>query len=242
MRRIRTLRILSSAAAIAAACGMIGGPGLGSAQSTGGWPTFHGDSARDGFTSVSGPGTSLVANQWQLPKPTVSSPAVDSAGTAYIGDNDGKVYALSPSNPVAPKWSFATGGPVEDGPTLSPDGKTLYVGSDDGMVYALNTADGTKRWAVDMAGQIHGSPLVSSDGGTLFVSNVNGTIKGIQTSNGSVLWNNAINGAIPGSLAISPDGSSLYAATAEGYMYAIADSGANAGKPQNPYYLDGAAA
>lgn len=235
---MRHKRALGAMAALTAATVLTGVPRLSSAQSANTWSTFHGDAARDGFSTLSGPRSSAVANQWQLPRGIASSPVVDAGGTAYVGDNDGNVYAFTPSNPTGPKWSFTTGGPVVDAPSLSPDGKTLYVGSDDGAVYALNTSDGSKVWTHAIGGAIEGSPVVSSDGATIYESNLNGTIVALKASDGSVAWSTPINGAIPGSMALSPDGSNLYVGTSTDYMYAVATGGTTPGQAVKPYYLD----
>lgn len=232
---------MGAAAALAAAAVLTGVPRLSSAQTAASWSTFHGNAARSGYTTQSGPATSVVANQWTLPRAIVGSAAVDAGGTAYIGDTDGKVYAFNSSNPAGPIWTFATGARVIDTPSLSPDGKTVYVGSDDGYLYALDASKGTKIWSQSVGGAVEGSPLVSSDGGTIYVSNVNGTIYALKSTDGSVVWHTVINGAIPGSMALSADGTSLYVATSTDYMYAVATGGATPGQATKPYYLDGPA-
>lgn len=233
--------MLGAAAALAAAAALTGVPRLSSAQTAASWSTFHGNVARSGYTSGSGPATSVVANQWTLPRAIVGSAAIDAGGTAYIGDTDGKVYAFNPSNPGGPIWTFATGARVIDTPSLSPDGKTVYVGSDDGYLYALDAAKGTKIWSQSIGGAVEGSPVVSSDGATVYASNINGTIYALKSSDGSVVWHTVINGSIPGSMALSPDGTSLYVATSTDYMYAVATGGTTPGQATKPYYLDGPA-
>jgi outer membrane protein assembly factor BamB len=132
---------------------------------------------------------------------------VDANGVAYVGDDDGRVYALDPvyargaGHLGAPKWSFATKDIVQGAPTLSPDGQTLYVGSNDGFVYALKTSDGSKIWATDFGGPVNGSPVLSSDGSTLYDANINGTFKALKASDGSVLLSRNLNGGIRGNMA-----------------------------------------
>src|SRR5690349_19711510 len=100
-------RYIVAAGAVTLATALAAGPSLISAQSAGGWPTFHGSNTRTGISSVSGPSSSTAANEWQLPASVEGSPAVY-GNTAYIGANNGKVYALSTSNPRDPLWSFTT--------------------------------------------------------------------------------------------------------------------------------------
>ena len=63
-----------------------------------------------------------------------SAPAVDSAGTIYVGSQDSYLYALNPDGGV--KWSYATPGEVSASPAIADDG-TVYIGSDNGSLYAI---------------------------------------------------------------------------------------------------------
>ena len=232
--------------ALSLAVTAVGAPRFGAAQSTSGWNTFHGDAARDGVSGNKGPTTSTSTGQWQLPKAVNSSPVVDANGTAYIGDDDGRVYALDPAYARtaghfgAPKWSFATKDAIMGAPTLSPDGQTLYVGSNDGFVYALKTSDGSKVWATDFGGPVNGSPVVSSDGGTLYDASINGTVKAVKTSDGTVTLSRSLNGGIRGNLALSPDGSTLYAALTTSQLDGIPVGGTGGNTGITGFYLDGA--
>jgi len=231
-------RILATGAALALVAAAL--PIHGSAQSSSPWPTFHGNGLRNGVSPATGPVTALAANRWTLPQPVISSPVVDAAGNAYIGDDDGKVYALSPSTPTKPKWSFSTGAQVHGAPTLSADGKTLYVSSSMGATFALNTSNGQSVWGpIDVGGPVEGSPLLSSDGSTLYVATSNGTVRALKTSDGSTAWSTNLGYSIHGSLAISPDSSTLYAATATNTMFGLNTGGNKPGSVAQQFYLDG---
>lgn len=211
----------------------------GAAQTAQPWPTFHADALRDGLVSVSGATASTTVNQWQLPQAVESSPVVDASGTAYIGDDDGKVYALSPAKPQAPLWSFATGGKIRGAPTLSSDGKTLYVTSTSGNVFALRAADGSVVWGpVDAGAPVDGSPLLSADGTSIVVANVDGTVRALKTADGSSLWSVPIAGVIAGSPTMSADGTEIYVAANNGTMYGISIYGNQSGKVNQEYFLD----
>ena len=236
----RMKRIVAASAALMLAGAVAGLPDRGSAQSAPSWPTFHGNAQRTGVSSTSGPTTNVVANQWQLPKAVASSPVVDAGGTAYVGDDDHKVYALNPSDPNKPKWSFATTAPVQAGPTLSADGKTLYVSSLVGTTYALNTSNGNSIWGpVDVGGSVQGAPLLSNDGSTLYLATTNGSVVALKTSDGSVAWHVNVGAAVRGSLAFSPDGSTIYAATASNTMFGLTTGGSKPGSVTQNFYLDG---
>ena len=80
----------------------------------------------------------------------MSPPVVDN-GPAYIGSDDGNVYALDGYNGLK-QWQFTTGGPVHAAPFLadgvlsSPPGANLY---------AVDAADGQELWryALDRRGE-----------------------------------------------------------------------------------------
>jgi outer membrane protein assembly factor BamB len=224
-------------------------PRFSSAQAATPWPTFHGDIERNGSSTSPGPAQLTAQRVWQLPKAVNSSPAVDANGVAYVGDDDGYLYALDSSQPLGPfispkpKWSFKTGGKVISSPTLSSDGKTVFFGSDDGKLYALTTADGKQVWSADLGGEVRASPLLTADGSTLIVTNVNGNIRALSAADGSKVWGPINLGtAVDGSLTLSPDGSTFYVAGAASVMYAIPATGSNAGKQvTTTFYLTGPA-
>jgi outer membrane protein assembly factor BamB len=49
-----------------------------------------------------------------------SSPAIDSDGTIYVGSDDGKLYAINPTNGTE-KWYFTTGGEIFSSPVIDTD-------------------------------------------------------------------------------------------------------------------------
>jgi hypothetical protein len=65
----------------------------------------------------------------------LSSPAIGSDGTVYVGSSDNKVYALNGAT-GAKKWEFQTGSTIYSSPAIGSDG-TVYVGSDDGKLYSI---------------------------------------------------------------------------------------------------------
>jgi len=75
-----------------------------------------------------------------VPGYVVSSPAIGSDGTVYVGSFDSKLYALDPATGTV-RWSFATTDHVYASPALGVDsrGRTdaIYIASTDGHVYRL---------------------------------------------------------------------------------------------------------
>jgi len=67
----------------------------------------------------------------------ISSPAIGSDGTVYVGSDDNKLYAIN-GKTGDKLWEFETGGDVESSPAIGSDG-TVYVGSSDKKLYAIKT-------------------------------------------------------------------------------------------------------
>jgi len=65
----------------------------------------------------------------------LSSPAISSDGTIYVGSEDDKLYAINPDG--LKKWEFVTECDVYSSPAISSDG-TIYVGSTRDKLYAIN--------------------------------------------------------------------------------------------------------
>jgi outer membrane protein assembly factor BamB len=134
---------------------------------------------------------------WEFNNPTgrvISSPAVASDGTIYVGSNDNKVYAINPDGTL--KWDFLTGGDVRSSPTVASDG-TIYIGSDDGKMYAFAPSGSLKPgWPYDAEAAILpppvdpfsfslGRPAIGSDG-TIYFSALN-TVYAVNPD-GSQKW------------------------------------------------------
>ena len=74
----------------------------------------------------------------------VSSPAIGSDGTVYVGSADNKLYAINGKSGDK-LWEFETGSQVNSSPAIGSDG-TVYVGSWDNKLYAINGKSGVKLW------------------------------------------------------------------------------------------------
>lgn len=135
-----------------------------------GWPTYHRDSKRSGFTDEA---LKLpLSLKWMFktrkrPEPAWPPPAkqnywagkfnlrprvvydraqalvVDGSGVYFGSSADDRVFCLDVETGLE-RWSFFTGGPVRLAPTIH--GNRLYFGSDDGHVYCLNKKNGALLW------------------------------------------------------------------------------------------------
>ncbi len=144
----------------------------------------------------------------------VSSPAIGSDGTIYLGSNDGNLYAINPDGSL--KWTFSTGGAVHSRPAIGPDG-TIYVGSWDHYLYAINP-DGSLKWTFSAKGEINSSPTIGPDG-TIYVGSWDHSLYAINPD-GSSKWTFSTRDAVFSSPAVGPDGI-VYVASWDHYLYAI---------------------
>ena len=100
-----------------------------------------------------------------------SSPAVVE-GVAYVGSNDGDLYAIDTSTGV-PRWSASTGGAVESSPAV--DDGTVYVASNDHELEAFRASDGAPVWSVTVDasfGGLSSAPTVAN--GLVWVASAQG--------------------------------------------------------------------
>lgn len=126
--------------------------------------------------------------------PVTSSPAVVN-GIAYVGSDDGKVYAFNAAT-GAPLWSFATSGQVQGSPAVV--NGVVYVGvgeqlATDGSLYALNATTGALLWAFTAPvgpaagrGNAFGTPVVAN--GIVYASNSNESVYAFDAGTGAFLW------------------------------------------------------
>ena len=91
------------------------------------------------YSSALGQGLELGDKIWSFKTGGwVTSPAIESDGSIYVGSQDNYLYAINPDG--SQKWAYKTGNGVHGSPVIGSDG-TLYVGSDDGYFYAIKTAN-----------------------------------------------------------------------------------------------------
>jgi len=108
----------------------------------------------------------------------VSSPAIGSDGTVYVGSKDNKLYAINGKSGDK-LWEFVTGSLGFSSPAIGSDG-TVYVGSDDNKLYAINGKSGVKLWEFETGDGVYSSPAIGSDG-TVYVGSFDKKLYAIKT-------------------------------------------------------------
>jgi outer membrane protein assembly factor BamB len=88
----------------------------------------------------------------------MTGPAIDPAGTVYVGSHDYRVYAMAATTGEV-QWSFATGGSLIGSLTATPD--HVLVGSYDTQLYAIDADTGEEIWSVAGTGSATSAPQVT---------------------------------------------------------------------------------
>ncbi len=172
-----------------------------------------------------------------------SSPTV-SNGTVYIGNTDGKLYAVRVSD-GSQIWSFKTAGAVNSTPAVS--NGIVIVSSRDGSVYGVDAASGTQKWVFKTRGErrftapgIHGitpkneimpdpfdvflsSPAISN--GIAYIGSGDHYVYALDAATGAQRWKFLTGNVVHASPAVA--GATVYVGSWDRYFYALdARSGA----------------
>jgi outer membrane protein assembly factor BamB len=105
--------------------------------------TFHGNAARTGVFTGTGPtGTPVVQWRFATSGPIVTTPAV-SGGVVYIASLSGHLHAVDAGS-GREKWQFQSRMPIASSPTVA-DGVVYFVSST-GSLAAIDAATGQPKW------------------------------------------------------------------------------------------------
>ncbi len=122
--------------------------GGGSSASNGDWPTYRGNTARNGGTNTALAEKLEILWEAQIGATVTASTAVN--GKVYVAQRDAyTVYCLDASTGKE-LWRFMANGPVDTPPTIT-DGLCVF-GCGDGSVYCLKTDGGRLVWRFKVSG------------------------------------------------------------------------------------------
>lgn len=144
---------------------------------------------------------------------------IATAQALYVGADDGRLLALSPSDGSL-LWSFQTGGAIGSAVTLV--NGMLYLGSLDQSVYAVDAASGALKWRHFMSLEITDAPAVANGEVYLFPFD---TIFALDAASGALKWQAKLDSSNPlaqssgplevsGDVIYAPAGATLYAFSA----------------------------
>lgn len=146
----------------------------------------------------------------------ISSPAVASDGTIYVGAvySTDKLYAVNPDG--TEKWAFSTGWSVRSSPAIGPDG-TIYVGCDDNYFYAINP-DGSLKWSFLTGNDVYSSPAIAPDG-SIYVGSLDKKLYAFSPD-GTLQWTVLTGGWVRSSPAVGAGGM-IYVGSDDHNLYAV---------------------
>jgi outer membrane protein assembly factor BamB len=114
----------------------------------------------------------------------MNSSPVAANGIAYIGDEDGTLYAFDATT-GASVWTYPTGSRIESAPTVV--NGVVYTGNENGNLIALNAATGGLIWGVLIPNDgTYASPTVVN--GVVYIGGINGNVDAFDANTGGLLW------------------------------------------------------
>jgi len=131
----------------------------------------------------------------------MSTPAISSTGTIYIGGRDDILYAFSPEG--ANLWRFTAQSYIYSSPAIGADG-TIYFGDHYDDLYAINP-NGSLKWFAELISSEYASPAIGVDG-TIYVAGYSGNLQAISPFDGSVEWVYRLGTRARSSPAVGSDG------------------------------------
>lgn len=163
-----------------------------------------------------------LVQRWAVPTggAVQSSPAI-AAGVAYVGSDDGNLYAFDATT-GALNWSVPLGGAVASSPAV--DNGTVYVGADDHKLHAIRLSDHTEVWSATLDSGFAGlssAPMVQS--GVIYASSATGLYA--YKPNGTRLWAIPVTAAGPLSTPSAANGLIYVSSYADASVWAYRDTG-----------------
>jgi outer membrane protein assembly factor BamB len=146
----------------------------------------------------------------------VNSTLAVASGTAYIGSDNGKAYALDAATGHV-HWVYKTGGAFGSSPAVA--NGTVYVGNSNGKVYALDAVSGHLRWVYKTGknAPVSSSPAVAN--GTVYVGSDNGKVYALDAATGHLQWAYATGSSVSSSPAVA--NGTVYVGSDNGKVYAL---------------------
>jgi outer membrane protein assembly factor BamB len=175
--------------------------------------------AHTGQASYPGPVTGRV--KWSFPTyhRILSTPAVGSDGTIYVGSGDRRFYAVSPTG--GQKWAFVAWGMIDSSPAVSSTG-TVYFSAGDSLFYAVDR-QGKEAWIYLTKYPNSSSPLLGADNMVYFASG-DGSFNAMPADGGKLRWSFQAGAEILSSPSQDTAGN-FYFGAQDGYLYSISPTG-----------------
>jgi outer membrane protein assembly factor BamB len=171
------------------------------------YQTFIGHACNDRVPGTDGTVVAFDAHsgkiRWQRTiGPTESSPLVAN-GLVYVGDWNGKVWALD-ARTGATRWTYRTDGEVKGSAAFAAG--RIFVGSYDGHVYALAARTGKLAWRaaaqprLGSLGTFYSTPAIAY--GRVYIGCTDGKVYSYGAASGKLRWSQSTGGYVYASPAI----------------------------------------
>ena len=155
------------------------------------WPLFRGDACSTGTARGQLPDQLSVLWKFTVEKGAFEGTPVIADGVIYIGDLDGRIYAIDLQSGKS-KWTYETNSGFLAAPAVA-DGR-LYIGDYDGRFYCLDCREGKKLWEYESQAEI-------DSGANFFGENVlfgsqDATLYCLNAKSGGLVWKHEIDDQI----------------------------------------------
>lgn len=151
------------------------------------WTRFRGDARLTGVAACVLPEKLERLWQFKVAEPIESTAAIV-GDTAYVGADDGRLYALDLARGT-PRWSYDAGNAVKSSAAVR--GGRVYFGDDGGVFHALDAATGRLAWRFNTAGDAGaGGEIVSSaavEGTRVIFGSYDGFVRCLDLD-GKLVW------------------------------------------------------
>jgi len=135
-------------------------------------------------------------------------------GTAFVGSDSGKLFALNLGTGKK-KWEFAAGGTVQSSPAVA-NGLVVF-GSDAGKLYAVDAKSGRKKWDFTTGDWIRTAPAIAED--KVVFGSWDRCIYALNLADGKQLWHFATNHKIRAAPAVYKN--RVFVASDDWVLYAL---------------------
>jgi outer membrane protein assembly factor BamB len=162
-------------------------PTAGGAKADTDWPIFRGDSQATGVARSTLPDRLELLWRFTVPKGAFEGTPAIVDGVVYLGDLDGKLYALDLATGKQ-RWVQT----FEGGFTASPSVRDglLYLGDYDGRFYCVRTEDGQLVWQHEAQAEIDGSANFFED--RVLFGSQDATLYCLKAKTGELVWKHTV--------------------------------------------------
>ena len=162
---------------------------------------------------------------WRTPLEDISRSGVTIEGdTAYVGDQSGKVYALSVDDGSV-TWTGEVTGRADTSIAVA-DGNAYVVARDAEtprvVIAAFDAATGDRAWApIALQASSTAGSAPTLGGGSLFVGSADRRVRALDAADGTERWNALVLSLFSPATALAFDGESVFAADIAGGLYRL---------------------